>query len=86
MFAQTYTKFYVLVILALVLGFIGMEVITSDTAFSGSLTAYATLDATDGMIEEEIAGNWIFLFIGIFVGGAIMASVAYIYATEKKHY
>ncbi len=88
MFAESYTKFYVFIILALVLGFIGMEVATTgielqDDQLSGRVTE--TIDDTDAAIGADIPNApLIFLLIGGLAGAIIVGTVVYIYHYEKK--
>ena len=86
MYGHTYTKFYALVVLALVLGFIGMEVVSTDVDLGSGISGFVAYEAEDGLIESsDIAGNWAFLFIGVAAGAVLMATITHIYHSEKRN-
>lgn len=89
MHPETYTRFYVLIIIALVLGFVGMEIGTSGVALTQQdLTGRATqtiADAGPSLTGNATPGsNLIFLLVGIFAGAVIVGTVVYIYQVERK--
>jgi hypothetical protein len=88
MFPESYTKFYALMAVALVLGFIGMEVVTSGVPWQSALSGMAThtvSNAGPGLTTGGTPGsNLLFLGIGVLAGAVIVGSAIYIYTVEKK--
>ena len=89
MHPETYTRFYILVVVALVLGFIGMEVATTGVALrEQDLTGRATqtiADAGPSLTGSGTPGsNLLFLLIGVVAGAAIVGTAVYIYHVERK--
>ncbi len=85
MYPETFTKFFVFVFLALVLGVMGMEVATGGLVLpSGELTGMVSANPYDA---EPMIGSgelsFLYLFLGL-LGGALLAAVAlHIYFTER---
>ncbi len=89
MHPETYTRFYALVVVALVLGFVGMELGTSGVALGQQdLTGRATqtiADAGPSLTGNATPGsNMVFLLIGVFAGAVIVGTAVYIYQVERK--
>ncbi len=86
MFTETYTKFYILIIVALLFSFAAMEVATTGIG-EGMLSGMAT-QTIDGVHPALGAGtpgsNMIFLLIGILTGAVIVGTAVYIYSVERK--
>jgi hypothetical protein len=87
--AETYTKFYVFMALALVLGFAGMEVATTGVALRESeltgMALHGVADAGTSLTGSGTPGsNLIFLLIGVVAGAVIVGTAVYIYSVEKK--
>jgi len=87
MFAETYTKFYVFVVLALVVGFLGMEVATSGITWGEGPTGMVSAADAHSLTSTASPGaNLLFLFIGVVAGAIIVGTAVYIYNIEKKQY
>jgi len=85
MFAESYTKFYIFMVVALLLSFVCMEIATTGVN-TGELSGMAT-NTIAGLQPALGAGtpgsNMIFLLIGILAGAALVGTVVYIYKVEK---
>lgn len=79
MFKATFTRFYLLLIVALFIGFIAVELGTSVEP-----TAMVTLAQSPGTVLNAPHTNLIFLFIGIGAGVVIIGTLLFIYNEEKN--
>lgn len=87
MHPETYTRFYVLVAVALLLGFIGMEVATTGIAFNDGVSGMATrtIEGVESVTGNGTPGsNMIFLLIGVVAGAVIVGTAIFIYSVERK--
>ncbi len=86
MFAETYTKFYLFMAVALLVGFVSMEVATSGLApgrLSGMATA-SVADAAPALDQAAPGSGLLYLLIGVLVGAAVVATVLYVYKVETR--
>ncbi len=86
MHKATYTRFFVLVVAALAIGFVGMEAVTTSVGV-GSLTGMAVTvaDAGPGLTATASPGsNLLFLFIGLVGGAVIVGTAVYLYSVERN--
>jgi hypothetical protein len=82
MHPETYTRFYTLMAIALVLGFIGMEVATTGTNFANSISGMAThsVDQASSATGNGSPGSNL-----LFSGRHWLAHiVVFIYHVERK--
>jgi|GEM_PF-2124861 len=91
MYPETYTRFYIFMALALVLGFIGMEVATTGVSLEqASVSGMATSTIKDAGPSLTGAGtpgsNLIFLMIGVVAGAVLVGTAVYIYQVERRRY
>lgn len=91
MHPETYTRFYTFVVIALFVGFVGMEVATTGVVLhEGDLTGYATHTVTDagqGLTGYATPGtNLVFLAIGLLAGAVLVGTAVYIYSIEQKRF
>lgn len=87
MHPETYTRFYILIAAALLIGFVGMEVATTGSALGGSMSGMATYDITDASSltgNGTPASNLIFMLIGMIAGAVIVGTALFIYQVERK--
>jgi len=86
MFTETYTKFYALIIVALLFSFVAMEIATTGLG-EGELSGMATRTIA-GVQPALGAGtpgsNMIFLLIGVLTGAVIVGTAVYLFSVEKK--
>ncbi len=86
MFADTYTKFYIFMVVALLMGFVSMEIATTGVNL-GDLSGMATntiAGAHPALGAGTPGSNMIFLLIGILAGAALVGTVVYVYKVEKN--
>jgi hypothetical protein len=84
MYPETYTKFYVFLFLALVLGMTGMEVATGGLELpSGELTGMvaASPDAEPLIGSGEL--SFVYLFLGLLAGALIAGVALHVYFNER---
>jgi nitrogen fixation-related uncharacterized protein len=89
MHPETYTRFYTLMAIALVLGFIGMEVATTGTNFANSISGMAThsVDQASSATGNGSPGsNLLFLLVGMVAGAVIVGTIVFIYHVERKRH
>ncbi len=88
MHLETYTRFYTFMAVALVLGFIGMEIVTTGVSLDAGVSGMATrtfADAGPSLTGTGTPGsNLVFLLIGVVAGAVIVGTAVYIYSVEKK--
>lgn len=85
MFSETYTKFYLFMVVAMVVGFVGMEFITTEAqmgGFSGMVTHDVSTESLTG--NGTPGSNILFLLIGVLAGAVIVGTAVFIYSVEKK--
>ncbi len=90
MHPETYTRFFAFIVIALAVGFFGMEIATTGTALGQGVSGMATYTVQDAGPSFTGAAtpssNLLFLFIGILAGAVIVGTAVYIYSIERKRY
>ena len=81
MFSDTYAKFYTLMALALIVGFLGMEVSLGDASVSG-LVIGTVDDAGSGVASDNLPT----LLLGLGAGALLVAGAVYLYVMERRDY